>query len=293
MTPLAPAALRRRCDPDALPFDATDALEPASDLPGQARAFEALRFGVGIRAHDYNIFAVGPTGLGKHAVVRDLLEARAAADPVPDDWCYVHGFATRHAPVALALPAGRGAALRDAMERLLPELRAQLRERLGSDEVGARTKAIAEELARRHSEAMEQVEQEAAARGIGVEETADGFSLTPLRDGEPVPREAFERLPDEEKERVRTDMRAVRERMIELLGQAHEWGHAARSRGRRLLVEVAAEVVTRALSELRRGFATRRWRASTTPAGPSASRGSRAWSCRARTWSTSCCARTS
>lgn len=91
--PLDAASLRRRCDPESLPFRTTAEVPDLDETLGQERALEALHFGVGMRHDDYNIFAFGFPGVGKHEVVRRLLEARAAGRPVPSDWCYVHNFA--------------------------------------------------------------------------------------------------------------------------------------------------------------------------------------------------------
>jgi hypothetical protein len=87
--PLAPDALYRRCDPAQLEFASTAELEPLDGVIGQERALAALRFGVDIRHENYHLFALGPLGIGKHAVVHQVLEQRAAAEPVPSDWCYV------------------------------------------------------------------------------------------------------------------------------------------------------------------------------------------------------------
>jgi AAA domain len=87
--PLAPDALYRRCDPAQLEFASTAELEPLDGVIGQERALAALRFGVGIRHENYHLFALGPLGIGKHAVVHQVLEQRAATEPVPSDWCYV------------------------------------------------------------------------------------------------------------------------------------------------------------------------------------------------------------
>lgn len=255
LKPLDPAALRRRCDPTTLPFDTTASLEPLPELPGQARALEALRFGVGLRAHDYNIFAIGPTGLGKHAVVRAMLEERAAAEPVPDDWCLVHSFKDRHLPRALSLPAGRAASFRDAMDRLVTELRNEIRSALEGEAFSARKKALALEIAQHHEQAIEAIEREAADRGFAFEKIEQGFSLTPLKDGQPLEVEELERLPEAEQERIRREMHAIHEKLAGLLAEASEWGRAAGAKLAHFLAELTREVVTKVLAGLRARFA--------------------------------------
>jgi AAA domain len=67
MKPLPLERLRRRCDPERLPFFATTAeVEAARETLGQARALEAIELGIGMRRDGYNLFAMGPEGLGRH-----------------------------------------------------------------------------------------------------------------------------------------------------------------------------------------------------------------------------------
>ena len=55
LKPLDPSQLRRVCDPASLPFNTTADLKPATDIIGQARATQAIEFGVGI---DSPVFGV-------------------------------------------------------------------------------------------------------------------------------------------------------------------------------------------------------------------------------------------
>lgn len=111
LPPLPPDRLRRRCPPESLPFETTATLEPLAHPLGQERALEALRFGTGIQREGFNMFAMGPADTGRQAIVRAMLEERAAREPVPDDICYVLDFHRPHRPKALRLPAGRARGL--------------------------------------------------------------------------------------------------------------------------------------------------------------------------------------
>jgi hypothetical protein len=100
--------LYRSCDPAILGFRTTDDLSDSPITLGQNRAVSAIQFGIGIRHDGYNLFARGPTGGGKHAVVRQYLEQQAASEATARDWCYVYNFEHPHGPRAISLPAGRG-----------------------------------------------------------------------------------------------------------------------------------------------------------------------------------------
>ena len=104
--PLQSTALCWHCDTEQLAFQTTDDLEDLTEILGQARAVEAIGFAVGMRRPGYNLYALGPDGIGKHTVVRRFLEETAAADPAPPDICYVSNFDEPRKPKVLSMPAG-------------------------------------------------------------------------------------------------------------------------------------------------------------------------------------------
>src|SRR6516165_7195732 len=110
--PLPAALLYRRCDSTDLPFELVSELGDPSGPIGQDRAVEAVEFAVQMRRKGYNIYALGPSGTGKHTVIEDLLRQRANSMPTPPDWCYVNNFADPQKPRRLQLPPGRATGLR-------------------------------------------------------------------------------------------------------------------------------------------------------------------------------------
>jgi hypothetical protein len=79
--PLEPARLRRCCNPETFTFETTAELEELTEIIGQARGVEAVRFGMDMRQEGYNLFVLGPPAIGKHALVRQFLEQEAAGYP--------------------------------------------------------------------------------------------------------------------------------------------------------------------------------------------------------------------
>jgi hypothetical protein len=110
--PLAPEKLFTRCDPAEFSFKTTAELEPLDGILGQERAVQAIRFGIGMRHNDYNLFVLGDEGVGKYTLVRRFVGEQAAKQPIPSDWCYIHNFVEPHRPHALALPPSRARALK-------------------------------------------------------------------------------------------------------------------------------------------------------------------------------------
>ena len=58
--------------------------------------------------------------------MRQFLDQHAAERPAPLEWCYVYNFDDARAPRAVSLPAGRAAALRNQMARLVDRLRDEI-----------------------------------------------------------------------------------------------------------------------------------------------------------------------
>ena len=96
------------CTAEELPFRTTDDIAPLSETIGQKRALSALKFGLDIDSHGFNIYILGESGTGKLTTIRAILEDKAKNEPVPDDWCYVYNFKNTDIPRSLSLPPGTG-----------------------------------------------------------------------------------------------------------------------------------------------------------------------------------------
>src|SRR5579885_1926809 len=114
--------LYRSCKPEDFKFETTGELNGSPDIPGQARATEAVQFGLGVEHDGYNIFALGPAGTGKKFLVEGFLKQRAETRPVPPDLCYVNNFAEPNKPALLVLPPGLGACLKKDLKELIEEI---------------------------------------------------------------------------------------------------------------------------------------------------------------------------
>lgn len=125
-SPLACSELYNSCDPDVFSFRSTDELEAIEPPIGQERASRAVEFAIRVEAGEYNLYAIGPPGIGKRALVWELIAREAATSTIPNDWCYANNFSDPQRPHALRLPAGRGCALSRDMDRLVEELHAAL-----------------------------------------------------------------------------------------------------------------------------------------------------------------------
>jgi AAA domain len=166
---------------------------------GQDRAVEAVEFAIQMRRKGYNIHALGPSGTGKHTLIDELLRRRADGMPTPPDWCYVNNFADPQKPRRLQLPPARAVGLRDAMRRLVEELRAALPAAFERDNYRARRNVIDQQFRGRNEQAFGELQQRAEQKGITLLRTPMGLALAPRRDGRVLTPELFEALPEAER----------------------------------------------------------------------------------------------
>ncbi len=253
--PLRPEALRRACDPDLLGFATTDELADLEAIIGQDRALSALSFGIGIEQDTYNVFALGTAGLGKHTVVRALLDQHAASRPVPPDSCYLFNFKEPDRPRALRLPAGRGAELRQAMDQLVEELGVAIPAAFESDDFRTRKDAIEDEARQRQEDAFTALAEEAQSQSVVLVRTPVGVALAPARGGRAMAPPDFEKLPAEEQQRYQKTIEALQERLQAIVKRIPQWEQEARGKVRALAREATTLAAQHLIAELRGKFA--------------------------------------
>jgi lon-related putative ATP-dependent protease len=255
MKPLSVERLRRRCDPGRLPFATTAELEADREALGQRRALEAIELGIGMRREGYNLFAMGPEGLGRHTLVRARLEAQAAGLSTPSDWCYVYNFETPHRPRALRLPAGRAPEFRAAMARLVEDLSAAIAAAFESDEYRNRHQSIEAELAERQERAVAEMSERAKGEKILLVRTPSGFAFGPLgKEGVMGPDE-FSRLSEAEQKRYEQLVATLQKELAELLHQMPIWRREALRKMRELDREVTRIAVNSLIDDLKAQYA--------------------------------------
>lgn len=251
MTPLSPEQLFSRCDPDSLPGDSTEDMEDLPGLIGQERAIEAVAFGVGLKRQGYNLFALGVSGTGKHTVIADYLRREAARQQTPDDWCYVNNFDDPPRPKALRLPAGRAGSLRDGMRKLVEELRAVLPATFESEDYRARRDVINERFKRQSEQAFGELQERAKARSVALIRTPMGLALSPLRNGEVLRPEEFEKLQEAEQKDIRQAIDSLQGELEALVRRVPDWERKHREAVRTLNHEMTKSAVDHLIAELR------------------------------------------
>ena len=252
--PLPAAQLLRRCDLAGLAFEDVEELPDPPGLVGQERAVEAVQFSIGIRRKGFNLFALGPSGTGKHTLVRELLERQAATESTPADWCYVNNFVDPHRPRRLMLPAGRARPLKEAMEHLVDELRVALPAAFERDEYRARREVLEQQLKKRHEEAFGGLQRRAEQKGIALIRTPMGLALAPTREGEVISPDVFKQLPEADRERIKRDLETFQEELEAIVRRIPEWEREHREAVRKLNRDTTAVAVGHLLDVVRKHY---------------------------------------
>ena len=254
LVPLTPEALFTPCDTGKFKFQTTEELPDLTELVGQERALEAIRFGVGIRRPGFNLFLLGPGGTGKFGAMREFLLKRAATEPTPDEWCYVNDFENPKVPRALRLPPSRGVLLRDDINRLLENMRSAIPLAFESDTYGARKRVIEQEVKDKQQKAVDEVRKEGDAKGIAMVQTPTGLVLAPVRNGEVLSPEEFDKLEEAEHKQAEESIVDLQDKLQAALRQMPKFEQEGREKLRELNREVAMFAIGHLIDELRKKY---------------------------------------
>jgi lon-related putative ATP-dependent protease len=249
--PLQPEELYRRSSVQSIPFATTAEVEVTSQFFGQQRALDAVRFGVGIAREGYNVFALGPSGAGRHFLIQQVLEQRAATQTPCQDQCYVHNFDEPHRPRSMRLPPGAAVRFRKDMERLVEELRPALTAALESEECRTRRQVIEEEMKERQEKAFTELEERAKGQSFALLRTPMGLVLAPLRDGNILTPDEFQKLPEAERRQREEKLQGLQRDLQEIIRKVPQWEHEARERLRELNREMTSLAVGHLIHALR------------------------------------------
>lgn len=251
---LAADEVFRRCDPAGFEFTDTRALEPLLELPGHARATEALRFGARIRSRGYNLYALGSSRVDMHDVVQRVMGAEAAARVEPQDCCYVNRFRGGSRPRAITLPTGEGIRFRNDLDGFAGEIGPMLTGFVQEQDFRTRSQALTDALQNAQRQALEGLQERAHGMGLTMLQTPQGFAFAPMHEGKVMEREAFEALPGEQREAIGHNIDAMNAELIEAL-QEFPARHQEMLRAQKVLLrEAAAQQVNVALRPLRKRY---------------------------------------
>jgi len=251
---LTPDQLRIICAPDSLDFNTTSELLPTEGIIGQPRATRAMDFGIEMPGPGFNIYVQGPAGTGRMTTVAHFLTRKAAAGPVPDDWCYVYNFAAPSRPRALHLPAGMGRQLRQDMAHLVEHLRKEIPRVLEGEEYAEARQRLEQSLQETRDAELRVIQKEAEAVGFGLMRTPAGIVPVPVVDGQPMTQETFNQLPPDKQQAIEKHLRALQEKLSEAARRIREQERRIRAQTHKLERDMIGFVCNPVIEELKEKY---------------------------------------
>lgn len=196
---IPPQSLRKICEPTFIRCKTTEDLVPTREIIGQERAVRALKFGLGIKDHGFNIYVAGYPGTGRKTAVKNFVEEVARDKPVPPDWCYVNNFSNQYEPKAIRLPPGKGKDFRDAVKNLIENIRTALPKAFESDDYASKRDATIRGLEKQRKDLIDKLNAKAQQEGFVIQSTPIGLLLVPVVNGKPLSQEELLSLPQKTK----------------------------------------------------------------------------------------------
>ncbi len=133
---------------------------------------------------------------------------------------YVQNYKDPRRPRALALPAGHGRVLRDALARAVRDLKASLPDIFESDDYKTRIQAIHGPV----EDAIQSVYDKAEDAGLElVSNDGSGFAFVPVRGGRKMRKEEIDALPREERRRIDAKIEELEGELGEVIRQLPRW----------------------------------------------------------------------
>ncbi|CAL7962582.1 Lon-like ATP-dependent protease [Gammaproteobacteria bacterium] len=207
--PLVPSQLRRICDLKKLKFKSTNDLPNIKKIICQDRAVHALTFGLEIKNHGFNIYALGPTGTGKTTVVLKYLEKEAKTKPTPPDWLYINNFESGDKPKKMQLLAGKGHEFRDDIDQLVLALKTEVPKAFEAESYEHEHAAIEKKFRTHTEELFQQLAKKTDARGFQLTQSQQGFTVLPVFNGKTLTAEELAKLEEKDRKKIKLNEETI------------------------------------------------------------------------------------
>ncbi len=209
-------------------------------LIGQEQGIRSLTFGLAMEAPGYNIYVTGPQGTGKSTCTMKIVTDFAVAGKEPEDWCYLNNFDAQDQPLAVSLPAGQGRIFQTDMEALVEDLKVFIPKAFQSSVYEKKKTSIVESLQNKMDSLFQRMEEVAGENSYTLQQIPPRIMLIPMKDGKPIPKEDFDSLPQEEREKMEERGRFLGQKLDEALREGQKYENKAKEAIAQLEQSVAA-----------------------------------------------------
>ena len=224
----------------ALFYDPEQEGDELDGLIGQEQGIRSLTFGLAMEAPGYNIYVTGPQGTGKSTCTMKIVTDFALAGKEPEDWCYLNNFDAQDQPLAVSLPAGQGRIFQNDMEALVEDLKVFIPKAFQSSVYEKKKTSIVESLQNKLDSLFQRMEEVAVENSYTLQQIPPRIMLIPMKDGKPIPKEDFDSLPQEEREKMEERGRFLGQKLDEALREGQKYENKAKETIAQLEQSVAA-----------------------------------------------------
>ena len=252
--PLSLRELNHRVSIRQLRFRTTEDLELLDGVIEQERAMEALETGLRIRKRNFNVYVAGASGTGKSSILKALLRRVAENEPVPPDWCCVSDFKHPDTPIVFSLPAGRGTELKQAMDKLVADLKVELPKAFHSKVHQERMQRILNEGLEAENRSFLELARHAQEIGFLVKSTKEGLVTIPLLAGKPVGGKEYGELTEAQRNEVEANRQRLEPVVSKFLEATREIEQGVHRRIQDAQRALGKEVLGRLMKPVRKAF---------------------------------------
>ncbi len=218
-TELSYRSLKKYCNPEKLPFETTEELEPISTGIGQERGIKALEFGLNVDVRGYNLYLEGPSGVGKTMYTKKYLDTISKKKKTPSDWCYIYNFSNPNEPIAVSLPAGHGKEFKDTMDQFIKDIKNDINSTFSNEDFEKEKNSIRQQFEQKRTNLLEKLNKESAKYGFEVKTAQNGIYMMPVVNGKTLQEEEFEKLDENVKKEYEDKSNIVQEQIISAISQ--------------------------------------------------------------------------
>ncbi|MEN8302743.1 MAG: ATP-binding protein [Campylobacterota bacterium] len=248
--------LYHKCDASLFSFTTTEELELLEQPIGQQRALDAVDFGTNIHQDGYNLFAMGPSGAGKHSAIMSFLTAKAKSEPTPNDWCYVNNFKSDKKPIAIELSPGVAAKFKDDINELIELFKTILPTVFESNNYHNERDAINQKYIDRQTDIFAQLQKEAHNHDVSMNTSSSTHvTFVPIVNGKILSAEEFNDIKGKKKKDINKKMSEFELIVKEGLRKVSELNKELLKEFKSLDQKVTQEAVESLIDEVRNKYA--------------------------------------
>ena len=188
--------------------------------------------------------------------IKRQITKKAKQIPAPDDWCYINNFESPHKPKALRLPAGNGLAFAKDIEKLIENLSIVIPSAFEGEEYRNRMKIIEEHFAEQKEKYFNELQFKSKSKKVSILRMPVGLVVAPMKNGEVISPETFDKLPEKEKQEILGDLNEAQAELAAAVADVPKWEKEQREEIDKLNEEVANFAVSHMIETLKEKYSS-------------------------------------